>query len=158
LVTLTSAAPAGGLAVTLASSNAAATVPASVTVVQGATSVTFAIATSTVTASTPVTITASAGGVTRTATLTLTPPAQTATPTVTATARSGERVLSTPAGINVAVGSTGSASFLTGTAITLKVSNDRDAVWSGACSSGGEKTRSCTFTLTGNATVAADVR
>jgi hypothetical protein len=52
-VTLTSPAPAGGFAVSLSSGNAAATVPAGVSVAQGATSATFAIATSAVTASTP---------------------------------------------------------------------------------------------------------
>jgi hypothetical protein len=157
-VTLTAAAPAGGFAVTLSSSNAAAAVPASVSVAQGATSATFPISTSGVTTSTPVTITASAAGVTRTATLTVTPPGQTATLTVTATGRSGERVTSNPAGINVAVGSSGSASFATGTAITLSATNGRDVVWSGACSSGGNKTRSCTFTLNGAATVTANVQ
>jgi hypothetical protein len=40
-------------------------------------------------------------------------PTQPATLTVTATGRSGERVTSSPAGINVSVGSTGSASFNT---------------------------------------------
>jgi hypothetical protein len=156
-VTLTSAAPAGGFTATLSSDNtAAATVPASVTVAQGATSATFAIATSSVTASTPVTITASAGGVVRTATLTVTPPGQSATLTVTATGRSGESVTSNPAGINVAVGSTMPAQFTTGTAITLTVSNGRNAVWSGACSNGGSKT--CTFTFTGNATATANVQ
>jgi hypothetical protein len=158
-VTLTSAAPAGGFVVSLSSSNAAAaTVPASVSVAQGATSTTFAITTSAVTSSTPVTITASAGGVTRTATLTVTPQAQSATLTVTATGRSGERVTSSPAGINVAVGSSGSATFTTGTAITLSATNGRDVIWSGACSSGGNKTRTCTFTLNGNATVTANVQ
>jgi hypothetical protein len=157
-VTLTSAAPVGGFAVTLSSSSTAAAVPASVSVAQGATSATFTISTSAVTASTPVTITASAGGVTRTATLTVTPPGQTATLTVTATGRSGERVTSSPAGINVAVDSSGSASFATGTAITLSATNGRDVVWSGACSSGGNKTRSCTFTLGGTATVTANVQ
>jgi FG-GAP-like repeat len=157
-VTLTSPAPAGGVAVSLSSSSAAATVPGSVSVAQGATSATFAIATNAVTASTPVTITASAGGVTRTATLTVTPPAQTATLTVTATGRSGERVTSTPTGINVAVGSTGSASFAIGTAITLRATNERDVIWSGACSSSGNKTKTCTFTLNGNATVTANVQ
>jgi hypothetical protein len=156
-VTLTSAAPAGGFTATLSSNNtAAATVPASVTVAQGATSATFAIATSSVTASTPATITASAGGVARTATLTVTPPGQAATLTVTATGRSGERVTSSPAGINVAVGSTMPAQFTTGTSITLTVSNGRNAAWSGACSNGGSKT--CTFTFTGNATVTANVQ
>jgi FG-GAP-like repeat len=158
-VTLTSAAPTGGFAVSLSSSNtAAATVPAGVSVAQGATSATFAITTSAVTASIPVTITASAGGVTRTATLTVTPPPQTATLTVTATGRSGERVTSTPTGINVAVGSTGSASFAIGTAITLRATNERDVIWSGACSSGGNKTKTCTFSLNGNASVTANVQ
>jgi VCBS repeat protein len=157
-VTLTSAAPAGGFAVSLSSSSAAATVPASVTVAQGATSANFAIPTSAVTTSTPVTITASAAGVTRTATLTVTPPPQTATLTVTATGRSGERVSSTPAGISVPVGSSGSASFTVGTAITLRATNDRDVIWSGACSSGGNKTKTCTFTLSGTAAVTANVQ
>jgi hypothetical protein len=67
-------------------------------------------------------------------------------------------VTSTPAGINVTVGSTGSAPFATGTAITLRVTNDRDAIWSGACSSGGNKTKTCTFTLAGNAIVTANVQ
>jgi hypothetical protein len=155
-VTLTGAAPSGGFTATLASNDPAAAVPASVTVAQGATSATFAIATSSVITSTPVTITASAGAVTRTATLTVTPPGQTATLTVTATGRSGERVTSSPAGINVAVGSTMPAPFTTGTAITLTVSNGRNAAWSGACTSGGSKT--CTFTLAGNASVTANVQ
>jgi FG-GAP-like repeat len=156
-VTLTSAAPAGGLAVSLSSSSAAVTVPASVSVAQGATSATFPISTSAVLLSTPAAITATAGGLTRTATLTVTPPGQSATLTVRATGRSGERVTSSPAGINVAVGSTGSAPFSTGSAITLTVSNGREAVWSGACSSGGDERRSCAFTLGGNASVTADV-
>jgi len=83
---------------------------------------------------------------------------QTATLTVTATGRSGERVSSSPAGISVAVGSSGSASFATGTSITLSVSNGRDAIWSGACSSGGNKTKTCTFTINGAASVTANVQ
>ena len=67
-------------------------------------------------------------------------------------------MLSSPAGISVNVGSTGSASFNTGTSITLSVSNGRDAIWSGACSSGGDKRRTCTFTLKSNATVTANVQ
>jgi hypothetical protein len=96
--------------------------------------------------------------VTRTATLTVNPQAQSATLTVTAAGRGGENVLSNPAGINVAVGSTGSATFASGTRITLSVSNGRDAIWSGACSSGGNKTRTCAFTLNGNASVTANVQ
>jgi hypothetical protein len=105
-----------------------------------------------------VTISATYNGVTRTANLTVNPPGQSATLTVTATGRSGERVTSTPTGINVLVGSTGSATFNTGTSITLRVTNDRDAIWSGACSSGGNKTKACAFTLTGNASVTANVQ
>ena len=77
---------------------------------------------------------------------------------MTATGRSGERVTSTPAGIKCERGSTGSASFNTGTSITLRVTNSRDAIWSGACSSGGNKRKTCTFTLNGNATVTANVQ
>jgi hypothetical protein len=161
--TLTSAAPAGGAVVTLSSNNTgAATVPANVTIAAGSTSATFAITTFAVSASTPVTISGSYGGATRTTTLTATPPApppgSTATLTVTATGRSGERVTSSPAGINVAVGSTGSAPFTTGTSITLTISNGRDAIWSGACSSGGSKAKTCRFTPTTNATVSANVQ
>ena len=158
-VTLSSGAPSGGAVVALSSGNTAvATVPASVTVAAGATSATFPATTAAVSTSAPVTVTAAYNGVARTATLTVTPPGQAATLTVTASGRSGERVLSSPSGINVAVGSTGSASFAAGTSITLSVTNGRDAFWSGACSSGGNKTRTCTFTLNGSAAVSANVQ
>src|SRR6266850_5807262 len=161
-ITLSSGAPQGGAAVSFSSNiPGAASVPASVTVPAGATSATFTAATTAVSASTLVTISAVFSGGTRTATLTVTPappPAQSATLTVTATGRSGERVTSSPAGINVAVGSSGSATFATGTQITLSASSDRDTVWSGACSSGGNKTKTCTFTLNGAATVTANVQ
>jgi hypothetical protein len=86
------------------------------------------------------------------------PPGATVTLTVTATGRSGERVTSSPAGINVSVGSTGSAPFTAGVQITLSVSNSRDAIWSGACSSGGNKTKTCTFTISANASVNPNVQ
>ena len=157
-VTLSAAAPEGGFAVALSSSGSAATPPGSVSVAPGASSASFAIATTAVSAATSVTITASAAGATRTAILSVTPPAQTAILTLTASGRSGERVTSSPAGINVPVGSTGAASFPGGTSITLSATNGRDVIWSGACSSGGNKTRSCRFTITGNATVGANVQ
>jgi hypothetical protein len=81
-----------------------------------------------------------------------------ATLTVTATGRSGEVVSSTPTGIRVNVGSAASASFAVGTSITLRISDGREAIWSGACSSGGEKERTCTFTLNGSASVTANVQ
>jgi hypothetical protein len=71
-VRLTAAAPAGGLAVTLADNSAAVTVPAGVTVAAGQTSATFPVSTTTVTAATTATITATAGAVSRTAGLTVT--------------------------------------------------------------------------------------
>jgi hypothetical protein len=157
-VSLSSAAPSGGGVVALSSSHTAVTVPASVTVPGGATGATFTAATSSVAATASSTITATYNGLTRTATLTVNPPSQGATLTVTATGRSGERVTSSPAGINVNVGTTGSASFAVGASITLSVTNGRDAIWSGACSSSGNKTRSCTFTLNGNASVTANVQ
>ncbi len=158
-VTLTSAAPAGGFAVTLASGNASeAAAPAGVTVPQGATSATFAVPTTAVATAAAVTITATAGAVTRTATLTVNPPPQTATLTVTASGRSDSRITSNPAGISVSSGRTGSASFATGTSITLREANGRSVVWSGACSSGGSRVKSCTFTLQGNAAVTGVVQ
>jgi hypothetical protein len=164
-VTLTAAAPDGGAVVALADNSAAAAVPSSVTVPSGAVSAGFAVATSAVSTSTSATVSATYLGVTRSATLAITPgdpppppPAETATLTVTVTGRSGQRVTSSPSGIDVPVGSTGSASFAVGTRITLTASNRREAVWSGACSSDGRRRRSCTFTLTGPATVTANVR
>lgn len=162
-VSLSAPAPGGGAVVSLSDNSSATTVPASVTVAAGATSATFAVTTTSVTTSTTATISAAWGGVTRTASLTVDPaaappPGQAVTLSVSATGRSGERVTSTPTGINVAVGSSGSASFTTGTSIRLSVSNGRDAIWSGACSSGGNKTKSCTFTITGAASVTVNVR
>jgi hypothetical protein len=37
------------------------------------------------------------------------------------------------------------------------VSTGRDAIWAGACSSGGNRKRTCTFTITANASVSANV-
>ena len=48
--------------------------------------------------------------------------------------------------------------FATGTRITLSVTNERDAIWHGACSSGGNKQKTCTFTLNSNASVTANVQ
>ena len=156
-VLLSAAAPTGGFSVGLTSSSAAASVPANVTVPAGALIATFPVTTSAVTASTSATITASDGAVTRTAALTVNPVAA-ATLTVTATGRAGETVSSTPAGINVTVGSTGTASFPTNTSITLRATNNRSVIWSGACSSGGARVATCTFTLTANASVTANVQ
>ena len=86
------------------------------------------------------------------------PPGGTLTLTVKASGRSGERITSNPAGINVSVGSTGSALFTGGSPITLSVSGGRSAIWSGDCSSGGNKAKTCTFTPTTNASVTGNVQ
>src|SRR5215813_4424610 len=108
-VFLSSPAPAGGVTVTLSTSNLVARPPPIVAVPAGLTSAGFTVTTSTVTNNTPVTITAILGSTTRTASLTVLagaappppppppPPGQTATVSLTATGRSGERVTSTPA-------------------------------------------------------------
>jgi hypothetical protein len=147
----------------VSSSNAAATVPNSVLIPAGSTRGGFNISTTAVSAQTVVTISVSGGGITKTAGLTLNPvstppPAQSVSLTVAATGRSGERVASSPLGISVPVGSSASSSFASGTAVTLTVSNGRSAVWSGACSSGGAKRSNCSFTLSGNASVSANVQ
>ena len=82
----------------------------------------------------------------------------TAALTLTATGRAGETVSSTPAGLSVPVGSTGSATFPVGTSIRLGVTNGRSVIWSGVCSSGGAKTPSCTFTLNAASSETANVQ
>jgi hypothetical protein len=166
IVTLAAPAPPAGATVLLASSNPTLASPGpAVTVFPNQTTATFTVTTTSPSVDTALTISGTLNGVTRTTPLTVTtlnqsppPPAGTATLTVSATGRSGERVSSSPSGISVAVGSTGSATFNTGTSITLSVSNGRDAIWAGACSSGGNKAKTCTFTLNGNASVSASVQ
>ena len=85
-------------------------------------------------------------------------PSGTATLTVIAAGRKGERVISSPSGINVRVGSTASASFPVGTRITLSATDERDVVWSGDFSSDGEKVETITFTLDEDASAEANVR
>lgn len=145
----------------ISSNNAAASLTAnSVTIPAGSTTGGFFINAAAVSTQTLATISVSGGGVTRSATLTLNP---VVAPTsvslvVSAGGRSGERVLSNPTGLSVATGSTGSAQFAPGTAVTLSITNGRDAIWSGACSSSGAKTKTCTLTLNANSSVTANVQ
>ena len=157
-VTLAAAAPSGGATVALASSSGAAGVPAVVTVPAGGTGASFTVATSPVGVASTATISAAYAGTTRTAALAVTPAAGLATLLVDATGRTGESITSSPAGISVSVGNSQSAGFAVTTSITLTASNGRSAVWSGACSSSGKKTRSCSFVLTGDATVIGNVQ
>jgi hypothetical protein len=145
----------------ISSNNAAASLTAnSVTIPAGSTTGGFFINTAAVSTQTLATISVSGGGVTRSATLTLNPVVAPTTMSlaVTAGGRSGEQVVSNPTGMSVATGSTGSAQFAPGTAVTLSITNGRDAIWSGACSSGGAKTRTCTLTLNANSSVTANVQ
>ena len=157
-VALTAAAPAGGAIVALASNSSAASVPASVSVPAGASTANFSISTGVVAATTSVSITAAYAGATRSAALTVNPAAAGVSLTVTATGRSGQRITTNPAGINVAVGASQTASFGSGSAVTLSVASGRSAIWSGACSSGGIKTKTCTFTINNSATVSGNVQ
>ena len=70
-VTLSSAAPAGGVIVTLSSSSPLAQVPAPVRVAPNATTATFTVTTSMPVGTTSVTISATVGGTTKSATLTV---------------------------------------------------------------------------------------
>jgi hypothetical protein len=145
----------------ISSNNAAAALTAnSVTIPAGSTTGGFSINAAAVSAQTLVTISVSGGGVTRSATLTLNPVVAPTTVSlaVSAGGRSGEQVISNPAGLSVPTGSTGSAQFAPGTAVTLSITNGRDAIWSGACSSGGSKTKTCTLTLNANSSVTANVQ
>ncbi|MGZ7103245.1 MAG: hypothetical protein ACXVJ1_14505 [Candidatus Angelobacter sp.] len=145
----------------ISSSNASASLTAnSVMIPAGSTTGGFFINTAAVSTQTLATISVSGGGVTRSATLTLNPVVASTTVSlaVTAGGRSGEQVLSNPAGLSVATGTTGSAQFAPGTAVTLSITNGRDAIWSGACSSGGAKTRTCTLTLNANSSVTVNVQ
>lgn len=72
-VTLDAAAPAGDAVVTLSSASSAFSVPASVTVPQGATTATFTITTTAVTVANTGTLSASYAGVTKTSTFTVNP-------------------------------------------------------------------------------------
>ncbi|HEX8538711.1 MAG TPA: Ig-like domain-containing protein [Cystobacter sp.] len=77
---------------------------------------------------------------------------------VTASGRSGPTITSNPTGIYSYVGLPSSATFVVGRQITLSVDSGRSAIWSGACSSSGAKRASCTFTLTGNASVTSNIQ
>jgi uncharacterized repeat protein (TIGR03803 family) len=72
-VTLSQAAPSGGISVPLSSSNSSAVAPAYVTVASGATTATFTISTTGVDSKMTVTITAAGGAGSQSATLTITP-------------------------------------------------------------------------------------
>ena len=143
-VTLSAAAPTGGIVVNLSSNNSSvASVPTSVTVAAGSTTATFTVTTSSVSAQTSVTITAAYGNSTL-ATLTVNPPvpsALSANPTsvvgggtstgtvtlngpaptggaVVALSSSNTAVAAVPANVTVSAGATSATFTITTTAVT----------------------------------------
>jgi hypothetical protein len=145
--TLTGAAPAGGVVVTLSSSNtAAATVPASVTVAATATTATFTVTPGAVTAATSVTITATFGGVSKTATVTVNPVAL-------------STVSLSPATVTGGTNSTGTVTLngsapTGGTVVTLSSSNTAAATVPASVKVAAGAT-TATFTATSKAASAA---
>lgn len=123
-VTLSAAAPTGGLAVALASNNSAVTVPASVTVSAGATTAPFTATVAAVTSTQTATLTATASGAAKTVVLQLTGGAPGLTLGST-TIAFGSVDLNTPATQTLTLTSSGgapliiSAGTLTGTGFTM---------------------------------------
>ncbi len=137
------------------------TMPGTVLISAGSTTGSFGIITSLVSAQVVVPISVTGGGVTQTANLTVIPPPPppaNSSLLVQTSGRTGETVLSSPAGISVPVGSNQSAQFPTGTSVTLSITDGRDAIFSGACSSGGNKQKTCTLTVNTNLVVNVNVQ
>lgn len=167
-VSLTSAAGAGGTSVALASSSASASVPALVTVPEGATAARFAVTTAAVETDVEVAVTASLAGVSKVATLAVKAPSaelsslalapssvqggepSTGTVTLTRSAPAGGAVVSlsssdlaaaVPASVTVPAGST-TATFGVTTSV---VASERQAVVTGTM---GVISRTATLTIT----------
>ena len=157
-VTLSGAAPSGGIVVTLSDNASATSEPGSVTVPAGSTSATFTISTGTVGTSTVSTISAVYGGVTKTAALTVSPPAVSlstlalsptsvtggttsqGTVTLSSAAPSGGLVVSLsdnssltslPASVTVPAGSTSASFTITTSAVDTSSSATISAVYGG---------------------------
>ena len=124
IVTLTDAAPGGGLSVNLSSSNSAVTVPSTLTVPANATSAEFTATVSSVAAAQAVTMTASAGSVVKNFTLQLNAVILALSVNATSVAF-GDVVINTPATQSVTLTSTGTVpvtingATLTGVGFTL---------------------------------------
>ena len=123
-VILSAAAPAGGLTVTLSSSNASVTVPASVTVTGGASTATFTATIAEVSSTQAATLTATANGVSKVYDLQLNP--QTVVLSLsTSNLNFGDVNLNTPTNLSVTLTSSGTAPLtissaaLSGSAFTM---------------------------------------
>lgn len=107
-----------------------------------------------------ITISTTGSGVTKSATLTMNPQVAPTTMSlgVTAGGRAGERVVSSVGGLNVPTGSTQVVQVKPGSVVTLSVASGKAAIWTGACSSNGAKTKSCTLTVNQDSPVGANVQ
>ena len=146
------AAAAGDTIVMLESDNAAAQVPASVTVPAGQTSATFTVTTSAVSVQTAATITATLGDTVKTASLTVLPANALFTLTISEAGTGSGTVVSSPSGINCP--GTCSWNYPSGTQVTLTASAATGSTfdgWSGACSGTG----TCPVTMGGDQSVTA---
>jgi len=157
-VTLSAAAPAGGAAVSLSDNSPAASTPASVTVPAGSTTASFTITTSAVSTSTPVTNLAAFGRCHADGRA-----HRHSVESARDAHRDGDRPQRRACGLESFGHQRGRWQHgirivCRGTRLTLTATNGRVVIWSGACSSGGDDTKSCTFTLNGNASVSANVQ
>lgn len=121
-LTLSGAAPTGGLSVSLNSNNAAVTVPSTVTVAANATSAAFTATVTSVTSTQTAILTATAGGASATFSLQLSPSGQ-GTLSVNATSLSfGSVVINDPATQSLTLSSTGTAAVTVNSATTTGAS------------------------------------
>jgi hypothetical protein len=160
-VTLSSPAPTGGAVVTMSDNNSAASVPASVTVLAGATTATFTVTTSTVGSAVVVTITAAYNG-SKTATLTINPPPVTGlslnpTPVVGGNNSTGTVTIqaNAPTGGVVVNLSSNNAAATVPANVTI-AAGSRTATFT-VTTSGVSSTTTATITATGNGTATANL-
>lgn len=152
-VTLTGAAPTGGATVALASDSTSVVVPATLTVPAGAVTASTSVSTKSVASTTTVTLTGSYNGTSKTSALTVTPPLPSYVLSVRVAGTGTGTITSSPAGIDC--GATCSATYPSGTLITLSATPGTGSVftgWSGACSGTG----SCTVTVASAQSVTAN--
>ncbi|HMF77538.1 MAG TPA: hypothetical protein VK604_17910 [Bryobacteraceae bacterium] len=146
-VTLGSAAPTGGISVALSSNNAAATVPASVTVAAGSTTANFTVTTTAGATAATATITATYSGVSKTAALTMT--VATALSTVSLNPASVVRGTSSTGTVTLS-----SAAPTGGIAVALSSNNTAATVPASVIVAAGSTTASFTVTTTAGTTAA----
>ncbi len=140
-VTLSAAAPAGGITLTLSSDNNTVTIPANVTVAAGATTANYLIYTTAVTADTNVNLSATFSGITKTAVLTVQAPVVVSLSSLAVS----------PASVSGGTSSTGTVTLSAaaptgGTTVTLSSSSTSAVVPANVIVASGAKTAAFTIT------------